>query len=90
LISIASRIKKFITVEENTLTGGFGSAVLEFLNDAEILHVKVRRLGLPDEFICQGHLDELRKKYGLDEESIYQAVLAFLQESQIETGKIAS
>ena len=80
LISIASRIKRIITVEENTLTGGFGSAVLEFMNDAEIPHVKVRRLGLPDEFICQGHHDELRKKYGLDEEGIYQSALSLLKE----------
>ena len=80
LISTASRIKKIITVEDNTLSGGFGSAVLEFLNDAEIPHVKVRRLGLPDEFICQGHLDELRKKYGLDEEGIYQSALSLLKE----------
>jgi 1-deoxy-D-xylulose-5-phosphate synthase len=80
LISIASRINKIITVEENTLTGGFGSAVLEFLNDAEIHRIRVRRLGLPDEFICQGHHDELRKKYGLDEEGIYQSVLSLLKE----------
>src|SRR4030042_563893 len=44
LISTASRIKKIITVEHNTLSGGFGSAVLEFLNDAEIQHVQVRLL----------------------------------------------
>jgi 1-deoxy-D-xylulose-5-phosphate synthase len=80
LISIASRIKRIITVEENTLTGGFGSAVLEFLSDIEIPYVKVRRLGLPDEFIAQGQQDELRKKYGLDEEGIYQAALSILKE----------
>ncbi len=80
LISIAARIKRIITVEENTLTGGFGSAVLEFLNDMEIPHIKVRRLGLPDEFIAQGQQDELRKKYGLDEEGIYQAALSILKE----------
>jgi 1-deoxy-D-xylulose-5-phosphate synthase len=90
LIGIASRIKRIITVEENTLTGGFGSAVIEILNDEEILHVKVRRLGLPDEFICQGGQDKLRRKYGIDEEGIYQAVLAFLKESHLETGKVVS
>lgn len=80
LISTASRIKRIITVEENTLAGGFGSAVLEFLNDAEIPHIKVRRLGIPDEFICQGQQDELRKKYGLDEEGIYHSALSLLKE----------
>jgi 1-deoxy-D-xylulose-5-phosphate synthase len=80
LISIASRIKRIITVEENTLTGGFGSSVLELLNDTEIPHIKIQRLGLPDEFICQGYHDELRKKYGLDEEGIYQSALSLLKE----------
>jgi 1-deoxy-D-xylulose-5-phosphate synthase len=80
LISIASRIKRIITIEENTLAGGFGSAVLEFLNDMEIPNIKVRRLGLPDEFIAQGQQDELRKKYGLDVEGIYQAALSMLKE----------
>ncbi len=80
LISIASRIKRIITVEENTLAGGFGSAVFECLYDMEIPHVKVRRLGIPDEFISQGQQDELRKKYGLDEEGIYQTALSILKE----------
>jgi 1-deoxy-D-xylulose-5-phosphate synthase len=80
LISVTSRIKRIITIEENALAGGFGSAVLEFLNDAELPNVKIHRIGLPDEFIDQGQQDQLRKKYGLDEEGIYQAVLSFLRE----------
>lgn len=80
LISITSRIKKIIVVEENTITGGFGSAVLEFLNDMEIPNVKIRRFGIPDKFIPQGQQDELRKKYRLDEEGIYQAALSILKE----------
>jgi 1-deoxy-D-xylulose-5-phosphate synthase len=62
--------------------------VIEFLSDEEILHVKVRRIGLPDEFICQGGQDKLRRKYGIDEEGIYQAVLTFLKESHLETDKV--
>ena len=80
LLSIASRVKRMITVEENALAGGFGSALLEFLNEIEVHDVKVRRLGIPDEFIEQGDQSELRKKYGLDEEGIYQAVLSILKE----------
>jgi 1-deoxy-D-xylulose-5-phosphate synthase len=80
LISVTSRIKRIITIEENALAGGFGSAVLEFLNDAELPNVKIHRIGLPDEFIDQGQQDQLRKKYGLDEDGIYQAVLSFLRE----------
>jgi 1-deoxy-D-xylulose-5-phosphate synthase len=80
LSSVTSKLKKIITVEENALEGGFGSAVVELLNDMEIHDVRVRRLGIPDEFIEIGQQSELRKKYSLDEEGIYQAVLSFLKE----------
>jgi len=80
LSSVASKFKKVITVEENALEGGFGSAVIELLNDMEIHDVRVRRLGIPDEFIEIGQQSELRKKYSLDEEGIYLAVLSFLKE----------
>lgn len=80
LFSVASKIKKIITIEENVLQGGFGSAVLEFLNEIEIPNVKLRRLGISDEFIEQGSQEELRKKCGLDEEGIYQAAISFLRE----------
>jgi 1-deoxy-D-xylulose-5-phosphate synthase len=78
--SVALTIPKIITIEENVIQGGFGSAVLEFLNKIEIPHVRLRRLGIPDVFIEQGRQDELRKIYGLDEEGIYNAVLAILKE----------
>ncbi|MEW6003403.1 MAG: transketolase C-terminal domain-containing protein, partial [Nitrospirota bacterium] len=77
---VISNIKKIITIEENVLAGGFGSAVLEFLNEMEIHNVMVRRLGIPDEFVEQGKQGELRKKYFLDEEGIYRYALSFLKE----------
>lgn len=80
LFSVASKIKKIITIEENVLQGGLGSAVLEFLNDMEIPNVKLRRLGISDEFIEQGSQEELRKKYWLDEEGIYRAAISMLRE----------
>ena len=78
--SVASVVPRIITVEENTREGGFGSAVLELLNDLEVPHVRVKRLGIPDAFIEQGQQKELRKKYGLDEEGIYLSVLSILKE----------
>jgi 1-deoxy-D-xylulose-5-phosphate synthase len=78
--SLAARIPKIITIEENVLQGGFGSSVLEFLNKAEIHRVKLRMLGVPDIFVEQGRQDELRKIYGLDAEGIYTAVLSILKE----------
>lgn len=79
--SVASMIPRIITIEENALQGGFGSAVLEFLNKIDISHVKVKRLGLPDVFVEQGNQNELRKMYGLDEDGIYTAVLSILKET---------
>ena len=78
IFSAASRIKRIITIEENVLAGGFGSAVLEYLNSVDIHDVKIKTLGIPDEFVEQGSQAILRKKYGIDEEGIYQTCKAFL------------
>ena len=78
--SVASLVPKMLTIEENVLKGGFGSAVLEFFNEIELNQVRVRRIGIPDVFIEHGHQNDLRKKYGLDEEGIYQAVLSLHKE----------
>ncbi len=56
-----------ITVEEGTLCGGFGSAVLEAANDAGLRTNHIRRLGLPDRFIEHGERGELLADLGLDE-----------------------
>jgi len=78
--SIVSLVPRIITIEENVLQGGFGSAVLEFLNDIGVPHVRIKRLGIPDIFLEQGQQNELRTKYGLDEEGIYLAVLSIHKE----------
>ena len=80
IFSVASIIPRIITIEENTLQGGFGSAVLELLNETDIHNVKIRRLGMPSGFIEQGKQSELRKKYGFDEEGIYLSALSFFRE----------
>ena len=78
ILTVASKTKRIITVEENMIAGGFGSAVLEYLNSMDIPDVKIKILGIPDEFVEQGSQAILRKKYGIDEEGIYQACKAFL------------
>jgi len=80
LSTVAMMVPRIVTVEENVLQGGFGSAVLEFLNTVEIPRVRIKRLGIPDIFPEQGSQDELRKVYGIDEEGIYMAVLSMLRE----------
>jgi 1-deoxy-D-xylulose-5-phosphate synthase len=62
-----------LTVEENILAGGFGSAVLETAA-ARSEDITIRCLGLPDSFIEQGSLSELRSDLGLDTEGIKTAL----------------
>jgi 1-deoxy-D-xylulose-5-phosphate synthase len=57
-----------VTLEDHVLAGGFGSAVLESLNQLEV-GVPVVRVGWPDEFIEHGKVDALREKYGLTAEA---------------------
>ncbi len=78
--SVAAHVPRIITIEENVLQGGFGSAVIEYLSDAEINNVKVKRLGIGDKFLEQGTPDSMRAKYGLDEEGIFLAALSFMRE----------
>ena len=73
LCGTAEKLRRVITVEENTLMGGFGSAVLELFADAGISGVAVRRLGIPDEFAQHATQKELRRLYGIDAEGIAAA-----------------
>ncbi len=66
----AKRCKRLITVEENSLNGGFGSAVLDCLAEAGLTDVKVERLGLPDRFIEHGSSEYFRSEFDLDEKGI--------------------
>jgi 1-deoxy-D-xylulose-5-phosphate synthase len=77
---LARDVGKIVTVEDNLLAGGFGSALLEYINDHNMNWVKVLRLGLPDEFIEQGPRQHLLKQYGLHAEGIASAVRSFLQQ----------
>ena len=62
-----------ITVEENVLTGGFGSAVLEAAVDAGLDTRRVHRCGLPDAFVELGDRDELLGLRGLDVDGLVEA-----------------
>jgi 1-deoxy-D-xylulose-5-phosphate synthase len=85
LLSISARIPRLITIEENVLQGGFGSAVIECLNEADSHSAKVKRLGVRDMFVEQGAIDNLRAKYGLDSEGIFLAALSFIREPTFST-----
>ncbi|MHC1578225.1 MAG: 1-deoxy-D-xylulose-5-phosphate synthase [Dehalococcoidia bacterium] len=78
ILSVANRIKNIVTVEENVLSGGFGATVLELLEKAGVSDVKVRRLGIPDEFVTHGKQDFLRSMYHLDAMGIANECTDFL------------
>ncbi|NPA79454.1 MAG: 1-deoxy-D-xylulose-5-phosphate synthase [Thermotogae bacterium] len=74
---VVAKAKYVFTFEDNVLTGGFGSAILEYLSERGLLDgVKVVRFGLPDRFITHGKKDLLLAEVGLDRESLLKGVLA--------------
>jgi 1-deoxy-D-xylulose-5-phosphate synthase len=77
ILTLAAKHGRVLTVEENVLAGGFGSAILELLADHG-LSVAVKRLGIPDLFVEHGAPQILRQKYGLDADGILQGALAAL------------
>jgi 1-deoxy-D-xylulose-5-phosphate synthase len=66
-----------VTLEDHVLAGGFGSAVLEAVNDME-LAVPVVRVGWPDAFIEHGKVESLREKYGLTAEAALEKARPYL------------
>ena len=76
----AKRTGKVLTVEENVLQGGFGSAVLELFQERGLFPVQVRRLGIPDTFVEHGPQALLREKYGIDENGIIKGVQEMFKE----------
>jgi len=79
ITSLARTVGRVITVEENALQGGFGSAVLELLFDNGLQDVKVKRLGIPDRYIEHGSQAQLRRDLGIDAEGIATAAEAFVK-----------
>jgi 1-deoxy-D-xylulose-5-phosphate synthase len=73
IAEIARTTGRLVTIEENALAGGFGSAVLECLADRGI-GAMVRRIGLPDLFVEHGAQEILREKVGLDVPTVVAAV----------------
>ncbi|MDB5256254.1 MAG: dxs [Chitinophagaceae bacterium] len=73
LHQVFKKFKKIITLEDGTIVGGFGSAILEFMADHGYA-AKVIRLGIPDQFIEHGEQIQLHKECGFDPEGIAKAV----------------
>lgn len=72
--SLAQCQARLVTIEDNCLQGGFGSAVVELLADHNI-HTDIIRLGIPDEFVEQGKVDLLFHYLKLDPESVAETII---------------
>jgi len=80
LVAEARRTGVVITVEENAVEGGFGSAVLELMNE-QGLAPRLLRIGIPDRFVEQGTQAELRSLCGLDVAGLVSRIRTFMQSS---------
>jgi len=69
---------KIITVEEGSLAGGFGAAIMERVQQLGIRDVAFHRIGIPDEYVHHGAQDVLRAQYDLDANGIAKRVREFL------------
>ena len=76
VVAAAKETGKVVTVEEHSVIGGLGSAICDVLS--EEVPTKVMKIGVNDTFGESGPAIELIKKYGLDGESIYKKVKAFV------------
>lgn len=74
LHEIFKKYKKIITIENGVLIGGFGSAILEFMNENNY-QAEVKRLGIPDKFIEHGKISELQYECGLHPKRIGRIIL---------------
>ena len=80
IVALAEKHGILITIEENALQGGFGSAILELLELRGLSGVRVLRLGYPDSYIPQGEQHELRTMLGLDCAGITVSIRSFLEQ----------
>ncbi|MDU0459404.1 MAG: 1-deoxy-D-xylulose-5-phosphate synthase [Geobacteraceae bacterium] len=78
ILKLAQKHGCLVTIEENVLQGGFGTAVLELLEEHGLSGVRVLRLGYPDSYIPQAEQHELRATLGLDTAGITASIRSFL------------
>ncbi len=79
LHEVFSKYSKIITVEDGTVVGGFGSAILEFMNQYQY-KADIRILGIPDRLVEHGTPKELHRECGYDTEGIKAAIMEMMKE----------
>ena len=82
LDKVAEKFNKIITLEENNLPGGFGSAVAEYFISKNYKN-DIKFIGIPDKFIDHGTQEELHKLLGIDPDGIVQTVKEFIKSNKI-------
>ncbi len=88
LHEVFGKFKRVITVEDGTVTGGFGSAVTEFMAEAGY-SARVKRLGMPDAYVEHGSQAQLYKECGYDRTSIAAAAEALMAQVESTTMRTA-
>ena len=78
ILTWVGQTKNLVTIEENAIMGGFGSAVLEAISESGLRDVGTTLMGIPDRFIPHGSQTELRKELSLTKDGIVQAVRKLL------------
>ena len=81
------KTKTIITIEDNTLVGGLGSEIKELIANKNLNNITIKSFGYPDVFVEHGSVDEIEKKYGLDEESILNYIKSTLKNKNGEQNK---
>ena len=82
LLELAQTHKRFITLEEHSLAGGFGSAVVEFASDRD-LGVSIMRIGVPNVLIQHDKQPQQRAGFGLSGESLAARIRAFQEAASV-------
>ena len=77
LHEIGKKFQHIVTIEDGVLKGGMGSAILEFMSDNNYMPT-VKRLGIPDQFIQHGPVEDLRAICNIDRTSIYNTLIHIL------------
>jgi 1-deoxy-D-xylulose-5-phosphate synthase len=79
IMAVTAKCRLIFTVEENVLQGGFGSALLELLEEIKVYDMITTRIGFPDSYIEQGEQAELKALHGLDAEGIASRIRSVIK-----------
>jgi len=85
LVETASSCRRLLTVEENVLMGGFGSAVLELLADESLGSLQVCRLGVRDVFVEHATVEEQQQAHAVDRDGIIQVARKMMAHDSLQS-----